>query len=206
VPIGSSARLAEAQDSDGPRAPPSARPLVDVFVLDTNTLSTSQTLLKRDRDTAQLEWLEASLQESDAVWKIVTMHHPMHSPRASGWFSGHDRERRLAEELEPILTSHGVDVVFAGHNHFYARMVPQRGIRYFVAGGGGRGVYRYREAEGYVISEPDRGKFHHFVHVRVTPDRFEYCTVDSEGTLRDGGWFRKGEPTDQPLPEGGCPF
>ena len=206
VPIDGSTRVASLQAPDAPGGESSGRTLIEVFVLDSNTLSTSQTLLRHDSDRAQLDWLQASLQKSGATWKIVTMHHPLHSPRASGWFSGHDREKRLAEELEPILTLHGVDVVFAGHNHFYARMVPQRGIRYFVAGGAGRGVYRYQSAEGYVIEEADRGKFHHFVHVRVTPDKFEYCTVDSEGRLRDGGWFRKGDSFDRPFPEGDCPF
>ena len=31
-----------------------------------------------------------------------------------------------------------MDVVFAAHNHFYARMIPQDGIRYFVSGNYGR--------------------------------------------------------------------
>ena len=30
---------------------------------------------------------------------------------------------------------YGVDVVFAGHEHFYERLKPQKGINYFIAGG-----------------------------------------------------------------------
>jgi hypothetical protein len=134
------------------------------------------------------------------------MHHPIHSPSSAGWFSGHSREVQLGDQLEPILVRHGVDVVLAGHNHFYARMVPQQGIRYFVSGGGGKSMYRYQPDEGYVAGDPDRGKFHHFVHARVKPRSFEYCVVDDAGTLRDGGWFRKGDPEDQPLPDGRCPY
>jgi len=180
--------------------------LVDVFVLDTNTLSTSQTLLDGGDDRLQLEWLEGTLAESRAVWKVVVMHHPMHSPKASGWFKGHRREERLAAQLEPILSAGGVDVVFAGHNHFYARMVPQHGIRYFVSGGGGKGVYRHDPDEGYVVADDARGKFYHFVLVRVSDDKFEYCTVDANGTVRDGGWFQEGDVVDTLFAAGFCPF
>lgn len=181
-------------------------PLVEVFVIDTNTLASSQSFLVTGDDRRQLEWLESELAQSRAAWKIVTMHHPIHSPNSAGWFSGHSREVQLGEQLEPILTRYGVDVVFAGHNHFYARMHPQKGIRYFVSGGGGKNMYRYRPEEGYVIGEPERGKFHHFVHVRVSPEWFEYCVVDDEGKVRDGGRFRKGDATDEPLSDGRCPY
>ncbi len=185
---------------------PEEAPLVEVFVLDTNTLASSQSFLKTRDDRPQLDWLDSELARSRATWKIVAMHHPIHSPSSAGWFSGHDREVQLGDQLEPILTRNGVDAVFAGHNHFYARMVPQKGIRYFVSGGGGKGMYRYEPEKGYVVGEPERGKFHHFVHVRLSSETFEYCVVDDEGSLRDGGWFRKGDPSDRSFPDGRCPY
>lgn len=180
--------------------------LIEVFVVDTNTLASSQSFLPEGDDELQLQWLDRELTASHAKWKVVAMHHPIHSPSSAGWFSGHSREILLGDQLEPILTRHGVDIVFAGHNHFYARMVPQNGIRYFVSGGGGRGMYRYKRDEGYVVEDEDRGKFHHFIHVRVSPERFEYCVVDAEGGTRDGGWFRKGDAADSAFPDGRCPF
>jgi 3',5'-cyclic AMP phosphodiesterase CpdA len=191
----------------GAGAPSSGEaPFVQVFVIDTNTLASSQSFLLTGDDRSQLDWLDREVARSRATWKIVVMHHPIHSPASAGWFSGHSREARLGDQLEPILTRHGVDAVFAGHNHFYARMVPQRGVRYFVSGGGGKGMYRYRPDEGYVASDPERGKFHHFIHVRMTPEWFEYCVVDDEGKLRDGGRFRKEDASDQALPDGRCPY
>ncbi len=181
-------------------------PLAEVFVVDTNTLASSQSFLVTGDDRHQLSWLDSELSRSRARWKIAVMHHPIHSPASAGWFSGHSREMRLGDQLEPILIRHGVDVVLAGHNHFYARMAPQKGIRYFVSGGGGKGTYRYQPDEGYVIRDPERGKFHHFVHVRVSRESFEYCVVDDQGNLRDGGWFRKGDTSDRPLPHGRCPY
>ena len=33
--------------------------------------------------------------------------------------------------VEPLFVQYGVDVVFAGHEHFYERLKPQKGIYYF---------------------------------------------------------------------------
>lgn len=193
-------------EPSGGEADTDEAPLVQVFVIDTNTLASSQSFLVTGDDRPQLEWLDRALAASRATWKVVVMHHPVHSPSAAGWFSGHDREVQLGDQLEPILTSRDVDVVFAGHNHFYARMAPQKGIRYFVSGGGGKGMYRYRPEEGYVAPDPERGKFHHFIHVRLSPEWFEYCVVDADGNLRDGGRFGKNDATDRALPDGRCPY
>ena len=37
----------------------------------------------------------------------------------------------LRAQLEPLFVKYGVDVVFAGHEHFYERIKPQKGIYYF---------------------------------------------------------------------------
>jgi 3',5'-cyclic AMP phosphodiesterase CpdA len=179
----------------------SGRPLVEVFVLDSNTLMTSQTKLGALReDRAQLRWLDEALLASTARWKVVALHHPPQTPKTPvkyWWFipkgGGRAREWRLDQQLGPILRRRGVDVVFAAHNHFYARMVPQDGIRYFVSGGGGREIYPFEEAPGYVAAG---GAFHHFVYVRATNATFEYYAVDDAGQSRDAGRFSKGSTVD----------
>ena len=90
-----------------------------------------------------------------------------------------------------------MDVVFAGHNHFYARMFPQDGIRYFVSGGGGRRIYGFAPQPGYVAQG---GVFLHYVYVRLTDSRFEYYTIDSRGRARDGGSWAKGDARDTLFP------
>ncbi len=63
----------------------------------------------------QADWLDRKLADSDADWKIVTMHHPVFS-------SGKERDsvvRRSA--ILPILKKHAVDLVLQGHDHTYAR-------------------------------------------------------------------------------------
>jgi hypothetical protein len=180
--------------------------LLEVFVLDSNTLGRDQNKLgKRRLDGAQLAWLDEALGSSQARWKVVVLHHPIYTPRARGYFlgfGGHSRDRGLEAQLGPLLRKHSVDVIFSGHNHFYARMVPQSGVRQFVAGGGGSRILGFKSAPGYVAAG---GKFHHFIYVRVTHEAFEYYAVDEAGRSRDAGRFGKGDSADTLFPAGTLP-
>jgi Calcineurin-like phosphoesterase len=81
----------------------------------------------------QIQWLETELKASGSDWKIVYFHHPLYS---SGELHGSDL--RLREVLEPLFVKYNVSVVFNGHDHFYERVKPQKGIAYFVVGSGGQ--------------------------------------------------------------------
>lgn len=83
-------------------------------------------------DPVQIAWLEKQLKASGSDWKIPFFHHPLY---ASGQ---HGSQVDLRVVLEPLFIKYGVDVVFAGHEHFYQRIKPQQGITYFVSGAGGR--------------------------------------------------------------------
>jgi len=89
------------------------------FVLDSNYM-----------DQAQLKWLEDQLSRATDRWKIAYFHHPLYS---SG--EKHGSEVDLRTQVEPLFMKYGVDVVFAGHEHFYERIRPQNGIYYFIEGG-----------------------------------------------------------------------
>jgi len=96
--------------------------LVDFFMLDSTNL-----------DASQLGWLEKSLRESRAIWKLAALHHPIYS---SG--KKHGSDLKLRKELEPLFTRYRVQAVFAGHDHVYERTKPQQGIQYFITGAGGK--------------------------------------------------------------------
>jgi predicted MPP superfamily phosphohydrolase len=96
--------------------------LVDFFMLDSTAY-----------DAGQANWLEKSLLESRAIWKIAAMHHPIYS---SG--KKHGSDFKLRARLEPLFTRYRVQVVFAGHDHVYERTKPQDGVEYFVTGAGGK--------------------------------------------------------------------
>lgn len=84
-------------------------------------------------DQVQLGWLENTLKSANEPWKIVYFHHPLYS---NGDRHGSNVELRV--RLEPMLVTYGVDVVMSGHDHIYERIVPQKGITYFVIGSGGQ--------------------------------------------------------------------
>jgi predicted MPP superfamily phosphohydrolase len=81
----------------------------------------------------QIKWLEKELAGSNSAWKIVFFHHPLYS---SG--ERHGSDTRLREVLEPLFVKYNVSLVLTGHDHFYERVKPQKGIPYFVVGSGGQ--------------------------------------------------------------------
>ena len=81
----------------------------------------------------QIRWLEKELAASNHDWKIVFFHQPLYS---SG--DQHGPNLQLREVLEPLFLRYNVSVVLSGHDHFYERVKPQKGISYFVVGSGGR--------------------------------------------------------------------
>jgi calcineurin-like phosphoesterase family protein len=84
-------------------------------------------------DKKQVQWLQDELAKDTSEWKVAFMHHP---PYSSGGKHGSDNQ--LREIVEPIFVKYGVNVVLTGHDHFYERIKPQKGIYYFVSGAGGK--------------------------------------------------------------------
>ena len=84
-------------------------------------------------DKRQIKWLEEQLVKDTSEWKIAFFHHP---PYSSGGKHGSSTDVR--EVVEPIFVKYGMNVVFNGHEHFYERIKPQKGIYYFISGAGGK--------------------------------------------------------------------
>ncbi|HJQ83203.1 MAG TPA: metallophosphoesterase [Candidatus Binatia bacterium] len=148
----------------------STRQSVRFFALDSNYMSADQ-----------LRWLDAELARSDEKWKICFFHHPLYTSGAKNGPSV-----ALREELEPIFVRHRVSVVFSGHEHVYERVRPQKGIYYFVAGGGGklsRGILRPEQR--ITVRGFDRG--HHFMLVEIVGDELFFQAVSETGETVDAG-------------------
>ena len=90
---------------------------VTFFALDSNYM-----------DPEQLEWLEKELDASEDRGRS-----PSSITRSTRRATRTARRSSCARSLEPLFLKYGVDVVFAGHEHFYERIKPQKGIYYFTA-------------------------------------------------------------------------
>ena len=132
----------------------------------------------------QLTWLEKELQTSDSDWKIAYFHHPLYS---SG--EKHGGDPQLREQLEPLFLKHGVDVVFTGHEHFYERLKPQKGIHYIISGSAAklrRGNLAKSEltAKGY-----DQG--YTFMLIEIIGDEMHFQTITGDGKTVDSGVIKR---------------
>jgi 3',5'-cyclic AMP phosphodiesterase CpdA len=143
---------------------------VHFFALDSNYM-----------DPKQLDWLQKQLQDAgNDGWKICFFHHPLYS---SARKHGPATDLRLL--LEPIFVKYGVNVVFAGHEHVYERIQPQKGIYYFTEGSSGQlragGLDRSNiTANGF---DTDRA----FMLVEIAGDQMYFEAVSRTGKVVDSG-------------------
>ena len=139
-------------------------------------------------DPEQLAWFESELRRSNDRWKIAFFHHPLYSPGTK-----HGSEEDLRELVEPLMLQYGLDVVFAGHEHFYARLKPQHGIFHFVAGASAklrRGDIRPSELT-VTGNDQDRS----FMLIEVFDDNLRFQTILRTGARVDAGVLpRPAEP------------
>lgn len=146
-----------------------AGPSVRFFMLDTENLN-----------VAQILWLRRELAASGSEWKIPVFHRPMYT---SGRYAlPAQRFRRL---LEPAFVLHGVSVAFSGHEHFYERTHPQKGIVYFISGAAGslrRGDIR---RTGLTAAGFDQD--FSFMLVEVAGDDLYFQAVTRTGATVDSG-------------------
>jgi len=153
---------------------PSLTAGVRFFALDSNYM-----------DPKQLEWLEKELAASGSDWKIAFFHHP---PHASGM---HGSDEILKKQLEPLFVKHGVNVVFTGHEHFYERIKPQKGVQYFVEGSSAKlrkGDINRRT--GLTALGYDSGNT--FMLVGIAGDELYFQTINAQAQTIDSGVVKKG--------------
>jgi hypothetical protein len=150
-----------------------ARQRVRFFVLDSNLM-----------EPAQVAWLDNALAQATEPWRVVYFHHPLYSDGAR-----HGSDVQLRVVLEPILVRHAVNVVFSGHEHFYQRTVPQKGITYFIEGASGqlrRGNVR-RSPMTAAAFDADQT----FMLVAISGERLSFETISRTGRVVDSGVIQR---------------
>ena len=142
-------------------------------------------------DPPQLDWLEGELRRSRARWKIAYFHHPLYSSGAR-----HGSEVDLRELVEPLFLKYGVDVVFSGHEHFYERINPQRGIYYFTSGAAAK--LRKGNIRPSALTAAGFDEDRSFMLLELTPDQMHFQAISRTGRTVDSGVIDR--PAD-PAPE-----
>jgi 3',5'-cyclic AMP phosphodiesterase CpdA len=129
----------------------------------------------------QLPWLRRALAESDAPWKVVVGHHPIHS---SGFYGSDPVAQR---RLGPLFRRYGVQLYINGHEHNYERTRPIEGTTYLIVGGGGASL---RPVRPTAISARAVSAFS-FAEVEAAGDTLTITAWDRRGNRLDQGVIRR---------------
>ncbi len=137
-------------------------------------------------DETQLTWMQTELANAKEKWKIVLFHHP---PYSSGGRHGSNIPIRNA--WEPLFIQHNVSVIFTGHEHFYERIKPQKGILYFIVGSSGKlAAGDIREGSALTAAGFDRDQA--FLAVEIEDDVMYFQAISRTGRVVDSGtWTRR---------------
>ena len=90
-----------------------------------------------------LAWVQEDASASNAIWKVLTLHQPPYYTNPTG---GNDYVNLY---VPPVVDAAGIDVVFSGHDHAYARTLPMtdgkvdelNGAVYYICGSTGEKSY-----------------------------------------------------------------
>lgn len=113
----------------------------------------------------QAKWLDETLaKHADKTWKFVFYHHPSYTSSIDLKIIDLNHpadEKKQNSHFLPIFDKHHVDIVFAGHNHFYERFAPMKGgavvaspkdgTVYVTTGGAGAFTYDEIDVLGFKI-------------------------------------------------------
>ncbi len=131
---------------------------VQFFALDTNEISTEQ-----------LRWLRQAISASQAKWKVVYGHHTLYSATRG------DNPVMIAA-LQPIFSGRA-DIYLCGHDHNLQHLRPEGGTQFFVAGGGGAGIYKTKPSERTIFTEDNYG----FAVIEASDARLQVRLFDITG-------------------------
>ena len=146
---------------------------VRFFALDSNKV-----------DQKELTWLENNLKSATEAWKICYFHHPLYSDGGT-----HGSAIDVRALFEPLFVTYGVNVVFSGHEHFYERLTPQKGIYYFIEGAGGQ----LRKGDLHPSATTAKGfdQDQSFMLVEIGGDVLSFQAMSRAGATVDAGTIQR---------------
>jgi hypothetical protein len=150
-----------------------ARKNVRFFALDSSKI-----------DPKELAWLENALKSSQEDWKICYFHHPLYSDGAT-----HGSAVDVRVVFEPLFLTYGVNVVFAGHDHIYERITPQKGIYHFVEGASGQ--LRKGDARPSAMNAKSFDRDMSFMLVEIGGNQLSFQVISRTGATVDSGTIQR---------------
>jgi 3',5'-cyclic AMP phosphodiesterase CpdA len=122
----------------------------------------------------QEQWIEDDLSSTNKRWKFVIIHEP-------GWSAGpHPNNPSVQDTLHPLCKIAGVDIVFAGHNHYYAR-ADVDDIPYITTSGGAHLYWPVPGSPKVVTSRRE----HHFCKIEINGSVLDLWAVKPDGEIID---------------------
>lgn len=123
--------------------------------------------------STQYNWLAADLAATPKPWKIVVMHEP-------GWSAGgHANNTTVQTVLQPLFIQYGVQMVIAGHNHYYARAVADY-IDHLTLGGGGAPLYTPDAGQPNIVTVDES---YHFAEIDINGNTMHYSVIRDDGSV-----------------------
>lgn len=120
----------------------------------------------------QQVWLEKDLKTTAKQWKVVLIHRPPYDNHSK------DGNEHIRASFVPIFDKYHVDVVFAGHDHAYARSYPLRGGEVVASTAGTRYVTTGRSGTKTYSTTVAKEWNEFFYNPQDTPN---YLTVEVAG-------------------------
>jgi acid phosphatase type 7 len=146
--------------------------------------------IDRKATSAQVQWLRADLAANPRLCTLAYWHRPRFSSARHG-------NTPAVKPFWEVLYTYGADVVLSGHDHSYERFAPQnpdgeadptRGIRQFVVGTGGAGLYDFDFATLEPNSEVRNNSAHGVLKLTLHPTSYDWEFVPVAGqSFTDAG-------------------
>lgn len=120
-------------------------------------------------------WLKDDLSSSQKPWKFILLHEP-------GWSAGpHENNKTVQTIIQPLAIAYGVQMVIAGHNHYYARAKVE-GVTHITTGGGGAPLYDPENGWPFVATKI---KAFHYIKFIIEGEILTAQVLSPQGDLLD---------------------
>lgn len=148
-----------------------------------------------------LEWLKQDAKASKCKWKVLTMHQPAYYTNSAG-------SNEMINELVPAVVDEiGIDFVFAGHDHTYARTKPIKdgkveddGTVYYICGSTGEKSYGISNNPDFHFDIATQDFNGIYITASTTEDEMTVITHDVDGSVIDS--YTKTKSSEECLKDG----